>query len=79
MELRKLFPRALFASLALVVLSTAAIAQTRPRLTATGGEMNEVACSPVDLALVAAAVTDSKPRWEAKPKPTIDLEPTTTP
>ena len=79
MELRKLFPRALFASLALVVLSTAAFTQTRPRVTAPGGEMNEVACSPDDFALVAAAVTESKPRWEAKPKPTIDLEPTTTP
>jgi peptidoglycan endopeptidase LytE len=73
MELRKLFPRALFASLALVILSTSGFAQTRPRVTATGGDVNEVACSPDDVALVATAVSDSKPAWEAKPKPTIDL------
>ena len=79
MELRKLFPRALFASLALVILSTSAFAQTRPRVTAPGGDVNDVSCSPDDVALVAAAVSDSKPTWEAKPKPTIDLGPTTTP
>jgi len=79
MELRKLFPRALFASLALVVLSTSVFAQTRPRVTATGGDVNEVSCSPDDVALVATAVSDSKPGWEAKPKPTIDLGTSTTP
>lgn len=80
MELKNLFPRALFASLAIVVLSTAAFAQTRPRVTGQGGDVNEVACSPDDSAIVAAAVSDSKPRWEAKPKPAIDLSsPTTTP
>jgi cell wall-associated NlpC family hydrolase len=79
MELRKLFPRALLASLALVVLSTSVFTQTRPRVTGQGGEANEVACSPDDVALVAAAVSDSKPRWEAKPKPAIDLSTPTTP
>ena len=79
MELRKLFPRSLCASLALVVLSTAAFAQTRPRVTGQSGDVNEVACSPDDLAMVATVVTDSKPTWEAKPKPTIDLSPSTTP
>ena len=39
--------------------------------------MNEVACSPDAFALVAAAVSDSKPAWEAKPRPTIDLSPAT--
>jgi len=74
MELRKLFPRALFASLALVVLSTAAFAQTRPRVTGQSNDATEVACSPDDVALVAAAaVADSKPTWEAKSKPAIDL------
>ena len=77
MVFKKLFPRVLFASLALVVLSTAAFAQTRPRVTAPGGEANEVSCSPDDLALMAVAVTDSKPAWEAKSKPTIDLSPST--
>src|SRR5574338_124663 len=79
MELRKLFPRALFASLALVLLSTSAFTQTRPRETATGGDASEVACSPEDFAMVAAAVSDSKPAWEAKPKPIIDLSSSTTP
>jgi peptidoglycan endopeptidase LytE len=78
MELRKLFPRVLFASLALVVLSTSAFTQTRPRVTGQGGDVNEVACSPDDFAAVAAAVSDSKPRWEAKPKPTIELSTPTT-
>jgi cell wall-associated NlpC family hydrolase len=73
MELRKLFPRVLFASLALGVLSTSAFTQTRPRVTGQGSDANEVACSPDDVALVAAAVSDSKPAWEAKSKPAIDL------
>ncbi|HET9711002.1 MAG TPA: C40 family peptidase, partial [Pyrinomonadaceae bacterium] len=78
MAIKKVFPRALFASLALVVLSTAAFAQTRPRVIVSGGDVNEVACSPDDVAMVAAAaVSDSKPTWEAKPKPTIDLSPST--
>ena len=75
MVFKKLFPRALFASLALVVLSTSAFAQTRPRVTVPGGVVNEASSSPDDLAMVAAAVSDSKPNWEAKPKPTIDLSP----
>jgi peptidoglycan endopeptidase LytE len=79
MELRNLFPRVLCASLALVVLSTAAFAQTRPRVTGQGGDVNEVACSPDDVAMVAAAVKDSKPAWEAKSKPAIDLSPSTAP
>ena len=80
MAFKKLFPRALFASLALVVLTTSAFAQTRPRVTVPSGDVNEVACSPDDFATVAAAaVSDSKPTWEAKPKPVIDLSPTTTP
>jgi peptidoglycan endopeptidase LytE len=84
MELRKLFPRVLLfgrvllVSLALVVLSTSAFAQTRPRVTVPAGDVNEVSCSPDDLVVVAAAVSDSKPAWEAKPK-TIDLAPSPTP
>jgi len=80
MVLRKLFPRALFASLALVALSVSAFAQTRPRVTVPSGDVNEVSCSPDDFAMMAAvAVSDSKPTWEAKPKPTIDLSPSTGP
>lgn len=79
MELRNLFPRALCASLTLVVLATAAFAQTRPRVTGQSGDATEVACSPDDFALVAAAaVSDSKPAWETKSKPTIDLSSSTT-
>jgi peptidoglycan endopeptidase LytE len=77
MVLNKLFPRALFAGLALVVLSTSTFAQTRPRVTVPGGEVNEASCSPDDLATVAVAVSDSKPTWESKPKPSIDLSPAT--
>ena len=79
MELKKLFPRALCAGLALVVLSTAALAQTRPRVAGQSGDVNEVSCSPDDVAMVAAVASDSKPTWEAKSKPTIDLSPSTTP
>jgi cell wall-associated NlpC family hydrolase len=78
MVFKKLFPRALFASLALVIFSVSAFAQARPRVTVPGGDMNEVACSPDDFAMMAAAVSESKPTWEAKPKPTIDLSPSTT-
>lgn len=79
MDLRKLFPRvvthAVITSLALAILSTSAFAQTRARVTAPDGDANEVSCSPDDLALLAATVSDSKPVWEAKPKPTIELAP----
>ena len=75
MELRKLFPRVLFATLALSILSVSAFAQTRPRVT-NGGDVNEVSCSPDELAVLAsAAPSEAKPAWEAKPKPTIDLAP----
>ena len=76
MELRNLFPRVVLAGLALVVLTNSAFAQTPPRVTAPGGDVNEVSCSPDDLALVATTpVAETKPAWEAKPKPTIDLAP----
>ena len=76
MDLRKLFPRVLIAGLALSIFSTSAFAQTRPRVTVPGGDANEVSCSPDDLAVMAVAVaSDSKPAWETKPKPTIDLAP----
>ncbi len=78
MELLKLFPRALFAILAISILSVSAFAQTRPRVT-NGGDVNELSCSPDDLAVVASAATsETKPAWEAKPKPTIDLAPSPT-
>ena len=78
MELRKLFPRVVVACLALALWSTSAFTQTRPRVTASTDDANEVSCSPDELAAMARAA-DTKRVWEAKPKPTIALEPSTTP
>jgi cell wall-associated NlpC family hydrolase len=78
MELRKLFPRVLVAFLALSIWTTSAFTQTRPRATTSNVDANEVSCSPDELALLAP-VEESKPVWEAKPKPTIDLAPSPTP
>jgi cell wall-associated NlpC family hydrolase len=80
MDLRKLFPRvvthAVLVSLVLLISSTSVFSQTRARVTAPGGDANEVSCSPDDLALLTvAAVSDSKPAWKVKPKPTIELAP----
>jgi len=78
MAFQKLFPRVLIAGLALAVLSTSTFAQTRPRVTTPNNEANDVSCSPDDaVVLSAAVVADSKPIWEAKPKPTIDVTPST--
>ena len=74
MAFRKLFPRVVVAFLALAVWSTTAFAQVRPRVAVPSGDINEVTCSPDEFA-VLAPVADSKPVWEAKPKPTIDLAP----
>jgi cell wall-associated NlpC family hydrolase len=78
MDLRKLFPRVLIVTLALATWTTATFAQTRPRTTAPTGDINEISCSPDEFAvLTASAVADSKPVWEAKSKPTIDVSPST--
>jgi len=74
MELRKLFPRVLFVTLALSILSVSAFAQTRPRV-ANGGDVNEVSCSPDEFAVLASSEPAPKPAWEAKPKPVIDVAP----
>jgi peptidoglycan endopeptidase LytE len=74
MELRKLFPRVIVACLALALWSTSAFTQTRPRVTTASIDANEISCSP-DEPAVLASVTESKPAWEAKPKPTIDVAP----
>jgi peptidoglycan endopeptidase LytE len=76
MELRKLVCRALVTSVALAICSVSTFAQTRARLSTPINDPNDVSCSPEDYALVSnAAVEDSKPVWEAKPKPTIDVAP----
>lgn len=77
MELRKLFPRVMVACLALAVSSTA-FGQTRPRVADPGGDVNEVSCLPDEFTVLATEdLADSKPVWEAKAKPTIDLGPST--
>jgi cell wall-associated NlpC family hydrolase len=73
MELRKLFPRLIIAYMALAVLSTSTLAQTRSRVTAPVDDANEISCSPDEYAVLASA--EPRPAWEAKPKPTIDVAP----
>ena len=76
MDLRKLFPRIVIAGLALVILSTSVFSQNRARVTVPDGDVNEMSCSPDDPALMTmAAVSDSKPAWEVRSKPTIELAP----
>ena len=77
MELQKLFPRAVVATLAFSILSVSAFAQTRPRVV-NGGDVNEVSCAPDEFAVLASAEPAPKPTWEAKPKPIIDLAPSPT-
>ena len=60
MELRKLFPRVLLATLAFSILSVSAFAQTRPRV-ANGGDVNEVSCSPDEFAVLASEEPAPKP------------------
>jgi len=76
MVFRKLFPRALALVATLSVVSTAAMAQTRPRVT-TPADNSEITCSTEDPAFIAStAITESKPVSEVKTaKPTIDLAP----
>lgn len=77
MVLRKAFARVVVVCLALGICAISAVSQTRPRPSISIGDANEVSCSPDDFVVLATApVTESKPAWEAKPKPTIDLSPT---
>ena len=80
MVFRKLFPGALVAFLALGVLSSTTLGQTRGRLASPANnpaDNNDVSCSIDDPALIAStSVAESKPVLEAKPvKPTIDVTP----
>jgi cell wall-associated NlpC family hydrolase len=76
MELRRLVCRTLVTFVALGTFSASAFAQTRPRTTQPLSDPNEVSCSPEDNALLTnTAATDSKPAWEAKSKPAIDVAP----
>ena len=73
MVLRKPLARVLVACLALVLWFNSAVAQTRPRVAAGSGDIQETSCLPDDLAL--ADSTQTWPVLDAKPKPTIDLTP----
>jgi hypothetical protein len=70
MVLRKPSARVLVACLALGIWFTSAAAQTRPRVATPSADVQEISCSPDDVALLEPA-----PSWELKPKPTIDLTP----
>jgi len=74
MEFRNLFPRVLVAFLTLALWSSTALAQTRPRVTVTSGDINEISCSPDEMAVLETPA-EEKPAWEVKPKPTISLGP----
>jgi len=74
MDLRNPVCRALVTFVAIGLCSITALSQTRPRLSQPISDPNEVSCSPDDFALVSAVTgADSKPAWEAKPKPVIDV------
>jgi len=76
MELRKLFPCFVVALLVLAVWSTSASAQTRALVTTPSGDANDISCSPDEFVVLATtAAAASKPAWEAKPKPVIDVAP----
>lgn len=70
MVLRKPFARILVACLALNIFITSGVAQTRARLAVPSGDVNDISCSPDDLALA-----EPSRGWEVKPKPTIELTP----
>ena len=73
MVLRNLVCRALVTLVAIGICSVTALSQTRPRVIQSISDPNEVSCSPDDFALVSVNLADSKPVWEAKPKPVIDV------
>ena len=74
MDSRNLVCRALVTFVAIGLCSITALSQTRPRISQPISDPNELSCSPDDYALLAtAADSESKPTWEAKPKPVIDL------
>ncbi|HSK64681.1 MAG TPA: C40 family peptidase [Pyrinomonadaceae bacterium] len=76
MELRRLVCRGLVTFVALGICSASAFAQSRPHTTQPLSDPNEISCSPEDYALLTnTAPTDSKPIWEARTKPTIDVAP----
>jgi peptidoglycan endopeptidase LytE len=78
MNLRKLVSRILVTLVALGLLSISAHSQTRPRVLHQISDEDGVSSSSEGFALVVN-VRETKPVWEAKPKPTIDLSTATGP
>ena len=68
--------KALIVSFVIFISATCALAQTRSRLSSQEPDVNDVSCNTDDFATVAVSA-ETKPVWEAKTKPTIDLSPTT--
>ena len=78
MTLKNLVSRTLVTFVALGLFSISAFSQTRPRILHPIADNDEVS-SPSDGFALAVNVRDTKPAWEAKPKPTIDLSTSTGP
>lgn len=78
MTLKNLVSRTLVTLVALGLFSISAFSQTRPRVLHPISDNDEVS-SPADGFALAVNVRDTKPVWEAKPKPTIDLSTATGP
>ncbi|HET9478522.1 MAG TPA: C40 family peptidase [Pyrinomonadaceae bacterium] len=72
MDLRNLVCRTLVTLAVVALCSISAFSQTQPPVSQPINDPNEISCSPDDFALLSAA-EDSKPVWEAKPKPVIDV------
>ena len=64
------------ALVAVALCSVSAFSQTQSRVSQPIDDPNEISCSPDDFALLSVPEpVESKPVWEAKPKPTIDVAP----
>jgi peptidoglycan endopeptidase LytE len=73
---RKLVRRTLVTLVALGLCSISAFAQTRSRLVLSASDPNDISCSPDDYALLSSnAAAETKPAWEVKKRPTIDVAP----
>ena len=76
MHLRTIVSRTLVTFVALGLFSVSALSQSRPRILHPINDKDEISSSSEGFTL-AVNVRDTKPVWEAKPKPTIDLSTTT--
>lgn len=76
MVFRKNLSQALIVSFVIFISATCALSQTRSRLSSQEPDVNDVSCNADDFTTVAVAA-ETKPAWEAKTKPIIDLSATT--